>query len=331
MVDHLGIPLPVHHSLLEAYAVHEVGHTASQGSQLEIWVVVNLLILFKRRGGTLSDFAGIIVLIIGLCLRWRHAQRSRITGHSARLIYGHCTKGKRRVRGAQPAFDWAAPRQWWPGDDTLGPVIDLLAKVQSKTGPNYEDNPYLLPDIAVEVGQGVLQNSVWRMQPMQTDKFTRLFRGMLLAIGVPAAEAKKLSARSLRKVLPTMGQNFGIPSQAAESLGNWQDKPPGRPSDGHRLMPMSTLYALNKVSVAGENRLRIVAGMAAVSKRTLPQHVDYGSMPFLQPQALTSSHVREAALHWESLATLAAKHGSDIPASQQRPETTESPAGDVPP
>ena len=57
----------------------------------------------------------LVFTLVGICIRWRSAQRSVLEGVSGTLIIG-----KRRVQGSPPAFRWAAP--WTCGNVTCSHV-----------------------------------------------------------------------------------------------------------------------------------------------------------------------------------------------------------------
>ena len=60
---------------------------------------------------------------------------------------------------------------------------------------------------------------------MGSSKLLRLFRELILAVGVRQEAIRELSTRSLRKVLPKLGDILGTPATTADSPGIRQDKP----------------------------------------------------------------------------------------------------------
>ncbi len=49
------------------------------------------------------------VLMTAACIRFRHLQRSSLALITPTMLCGRCYRGKARVRGVRPAFDWRAP------------------------------------------------------------------------------------------------------------------------------------------------------------------------------------------------------------------------------
>ena len=310
---HLGVPMPVRHTLLSAFAVHDDNHAADQGEQIHLWIVANLILLVKRGQGAVSQFASLILIVIGICLRWRHAQRSQLQGVSDRFLKGRCTKGKRRVKGAQPPFEWASPRQWLPGEDTSALAISVLLKMAHRMGPAYEAAPFLIPDITVDKGGFIEYDSQWLDKPMQSSKFNRLFRQLLQKMGAPAEIANRLSAKCLRKVLPTIAGLLLVPAEAADSLGNWQDKSNTQDNKPERkLFAMSTLYAQDRTMCAGDNKLRVVSGFAMALAKQIPAKTRE-TMTFVSQDDLNNDHLRAMSLSWADLGEAAQSHGSNGP------------------
>ena len=155
---------PIDSPLLMDFRHKGMDHCAKQAGPLELVLVMGLLGA-AASGGPRVVFASLVILLLSACLRWTHAQRSCICRTTEKFVYGRCSRGKRRIQGTRPGFDWAAPRTWLRGSDVPGDVCSFLQRFWDEVSSTTAER-WLVPDLTMEKGYVITGDSVWLGWPM---------------------------------------------------------------------------------------------------------------------------------------------------------------------
>ena len=261
--EHIGYPFPLDDPLLADFAKPEVGHEVVQRPSLTMGACVGLVRMAQANAGTISQLARLVLLVVASGLRFGHIQRSRYQGMSTRLVLARCSRGKRKTRGTQPGFEWAAPRVLIPGADILGPLHPLLFDLPVR---ETTQEGFLVPDIVMEKGT-LSPASAWSPQPMPASKFLLVLRVLIQLMGIE--QAQRFSTRSLRRLLPSLALALQVPEEWKCALGDWVEhvrpNPSNKGSGASRpaVADMPLLYSDDRRATAGETKLTVwsVAGL----------------------------------------------------------------------
>ena len=302
--NHVGLNIPTTSPACLAYKKKDAGHTVDSGVPLQPWMVLNLVAIARRGYGTISTFAALVVLLLGACLRWRHAQRSHLEASFEHSLIFSCAKGKKRVEGLQPPFKFPVPTKWGQNldlDSVLGKFLQDMRASQVKEREKGPDQFYLVPDIKKERNKPFSESSQWTRKPMGTAKFTALLRTMIAKVGANREQVKRVTAKSLRKTMATAAEVFAFEPEMSNSLGNWQDIPRSQPLEGIKKVtnaaPMPTRYSGENVGTAHTSKTLVVQGLLLAScKKNSDLHVKHLEGDLLPPGSLTWDDIRQLSL-----------------------------------
>ena len=186
---------------------------------------------------------------------------ARIVEMTEDLVVFWCAKGKKRRQGVRESFRWATPRCWEPERDALAKAITLIRDVATKA-PEYQENPFLVPDLATDQSNRIGKNDSWLPRPMSYSKFVTLFREFITDI-TGDGSLKKLTFNALRRLTPTGADVLQFDDAMAAAIENWQDVPKG--GGGRRWSKMkdrmAVRYAGDAIRTAGHYKLRVVAAI----------------------------------------------------------------------
>jgi len=257
----LGLALNMESSLLEDFRHRDQGHELKQAEPLELEYATKIYEKAISDTGPLGIFAAMVILLLSACLRWRHAQRSHVTSMTSALVYGWCRQGKRREQGARPCFDWAAPRSWEAQSDVAGPLYEFY-KVYWKDNEGDKEGRWLVPDVTMEKGYVITDQSEWLPWRMSYGRFIGAFRSLLRGLGMKEDEAVKRTYYAIRRELPTGADVLALGDDEAYAVGNWQEIPKGLGSKRPRAQPsMPKTYAACKVTTGGLAKAKVVAAI----------------------------------------------------------------------
>ena len=91
-------------------------------------------------------------------------------------------------------------------------------------------------------------DSIWGPYLMSDYQFRSIMRAMFVMAGAPQDLARPLTIKSMRKFLPSGGENLFLPLELKAAIGNWVDNPKASAGNTTRLQPtMSQLYSAGKI------------------------------------------------------------------------------------
>lgn len=257
--DKLGFELGLNDPGLADYRFFTPGHVQTQAEEFQPWEFWRLLHLCHVLTGPMQMFASMVLTLLGICIRFAHAQRSVFVSIDALHVKGCCSMGKRRVQGSRPPFHFYVPRLYLPmGPSALDdPVARFYAfwmdyRVQVPTCN------YFIPDVRLVHGI-MVPSSTWTGKPMSYAKFTSLLQGLLVNIGHTPSEALARSTYCTRRFLPTAGDVLHLPSEDRAALGNWQEQAKGNVKQQPFQQTMQDRYAGNKDEGAGAIKRFVMA------------------------------------------------------------------------
>ena len=210
-----------------------------------------LIFLSLQRGvpaavNTPSIFVALVLTVLIGCVRFAHAQVSRVNRVTARFILFRCEAGKRKVDGVQEPFNWAVPRVLAPGIDLwhfLGPLYDLMP-----------DCSFVFPDLMVGKWSGLGKDTRWVQQAMTYERFSRLWRGLLTSLNFCEVWISSYTTYSLRRWLPTIAGALKFSREQKQAIGNWVEVPEAAEKDSRAIYPMSMKYDDDKDIMAGHTK-----------------------------------------------------------------------------
>ena len=282
----MGMPFDTRSSFAEAFKSARQGHQAKQAPELPAGALVVLIRQAgESEGSIINQFTRLVVLLTVGCVRFMHQGRSRIVSADQTYLTMRCSLGKSRTGGARRPFDWIVPRCLQQGVDTLGPLIGFFEELR-------EANPgakFLIPNIKMRKdGRTVIfdEQAKWDFSSgMKYGKFVELLQGLLLAIGMPRDEVLRASYNTLRRALPSIGEEASFDQAEMQSLSNWTEVVKVNSDSSRTPMrashPTSRLYAGGKWITAAINRHKavILVHMIAAALKLDTQAVKWDSIP----------------------------------------------------
>ena len=141
--NHLDIPLPLQHPLVQDFRLYEAGHKEEAAPVIPPWLFLRWVVMTRTESGTIALVLSMLLWACAACIRFEHIARCETTDWTEQRMFGWCKKGKARVRGARPGFAWAVPRVL-NGIDFLKPLFDILHQKDVKAG--------IFPDVVLRSG-----------------------------------------------------------------------------------------------------------------------------------------------------------------------------------
>lgn len=247
----LGISMPLESPLVVDFRFAPQGHQTKQATPLPLREWHKLVDLACTGASVAAEAASFMLLVAGACVRFRHAQRSRMLPERSGLFVAQCLKGKRRSQGVRPAFAWASPNAWGPESQALQPAKDVLRRIQPEADA-YEEHPFLMPQLAPGPRGLLSEGAVWLPRPMTYHGMRRLVAALLRHIETPQPD--EYSYYSFRRFLPTVADILGLDEDQSAAIGNWQDVPRAAGQQAAKAVPterMAKRYAEDRVASAG--------------------------------------------------------------------------------
>ena len=99
----VGVPFPTQADFVVGFKLAPTGHASTPAPTLQPWTLPRLLQWNLRQSGTTRASGQLVALIITGCVRFRHAQRSKMLSITADTITFRCRLGKSKVRGRETA------------------------------------------------------------------------------------------------------------------------------------------------------------------------------------------------------------------------------------
>ena len=291
----VGLPLPISDGLVEAWASPVNEHVVQPRTPLALALFWAMLKALKTANGSIASFLTWTVVLLISCLRFAHGMRS----HSLRLQDGFlraiCARGKRRVQGRYPPFEWALPAQVTQTIDLSRQLLLDWAELERElqAPPNF-----IVQDLAVPPGQQLCATTPRIAKPMPLLKFNALLRAVGLGLGAKPEEAEKLSSYSLRRILPTAAEVMQFAPHECQALGNWAEIPAtasSAPVKAKAAVGMAQRYADDQVASAAHIKAQVVTSLhQAMLKSAQPALCTWQDIRLhVPPRAVVYEHVNQ--------------------------------------
>jgi hypothetical protein len=290
--------LPLDRHLCAKFKLHADSHSVVQAEELQPWEFHNMVAVALRSTGTLHILYVINVFVAMACVRFEHIQRSGVSKSEPVPVFA-CSKGKRRVQGARPGFEWTAPCLTHKQLELTAAVIAFWQEnVEGVASANF-----LIPAIQLDASDlfTVTSDTPFVVdKPMSRRQFMEIFKGHLVAAGVAPDKAQLAKYNKLRRFLPTGANVFMFDDSDAQAIGNWTEVPRGGLSDrvrrGHAKNLMAHRYAGNKVLRSRRLKQHVLDLLAKVMKEIWRRKPDVAPHPesrLLAPGSITWELVSE--------------------------------------
>jgi hypothetical protein len=290
--EKLGVPFPFDDPVLAAWFRPCVNHVVKQQAPLAIVVFFRLLDL-AGGGGTVGLFCKYTLLLLVMCLRFAHLQRSARLRRDGPWLRGTCLMGKRRVGWQRPPFDWAGPDCLVQGQSLFAEVLVVCGEMSGAvTGELF----WVIPDMVIT--KGVLDRSSPLLpRPMSLPKFIQILQALLKSMGMSDVEVRMFTSYALRRFLPSAADVLRCSTEEKQMIGNWQEvvSTAAAAKEDRAQQSMHARYADDKVGTAADIKARVLLGLAKV-------RTERGS-PDFQWQAIRDSRVTWASLASATLPT----------------------------
>jgi hypothetical protein len=280
----VGVPLPLLDPAVSSWSTRDPEYSLQQRTPLPIFVFVQALKLAQSAVGTISRFAKFVLLLLMACLRYKHlniSMRLRIVND---FLRGTCPRGKRRVQGSRPAFDWACPLGLAKDKPILAELVILQQEFREKLG---KEPGFVIPDIVLDPNGKVSSSSKILLQPMPLPKFIRVLQSFCLACGMDQATAKNVTSYGLRRFLPTVAGSVKLPEHLAEAIGDWQQSASAKAAP----QSMSTRYNDDKVLMAADVKARLLMCIGQKVKQLQSADISWNE--------LRAAYVWEDVCRWQ--------------------------------
>jgi len=168
-------------------------------------------------------------------------------------------------------------------------VIEVLVGLSEKGA-----EPGILPDIIL-AGGGSWKKFPWSSEPIGSNKFQDVLDTVL---SKSRASGKHVTFKSLRCLLPTLGNVFKISDSDAQSLSNWQEMATGAGGDGKRpkaSFPMSRRYASGVLERAALVKQDLLERFFALASSWVSQGCALDAEGFMAPDAWTWHNFQDQA------------------------------------
>ena len=298
---HVGLRLPTNDPSNEGFKRAQQGHQVDSGTTVDPWVMANLTALSCQGRGIVSELAAMTVIFLGGCVRFAHAQRSKLVEVTDTALVFFCGMGKVRKNGVRPPFHWPVPRVWF-GVDVGGRLAPFWTELRKRLEVTEAlEFPYLVPDIACKKGAPLDGGTNWYYDKSLSDaKFSGLLKSILLECQVPRGVALSITGKSLRKFEASAGDAFEFDAEFKNAMGNWQGVP-GNTANSVKVKDqtaMPTTYSVLGLQNAYKAKKLVSAGTFIVMEKLagpdLSRHLEKGL--FVKAGVVTWEHVISAQL-----------------------------------
>jgi hypothetical protein len=257
--SHLGMPFHTDHSATEVFTSHRAGHVSSQAEVLAIPIVIRLLELAtgfcdSKSEGAISQIVRMALVFLASSTRHKHFRISTFLGADERFLHFKCIKGKRRVKGTRPGFEWSVARFLVAGKDILGGLIPLFEALQA-SNPDVSIPP--MPDPHVRKDCPLTNDATFAPRPMSFNKFTRLLQGLLQMTGGCSFHPGGITTYAFRRFCITIANSCRFHPEDEAAIGNWVETISVKDGSSTRRTCFSTRnhYAGAKTQAAADVRL----------------------------------------------------------------------------
>ncbi|MCS5675744.1 MAG: hypothetical protein NZ605_12135, partial [Acidimicrobiales bacterium] len=257
--SHLGMPFHTDHSAAEVFTSHRAGHVSSQAEVLAIPIVIRLLELAtgfcdSKSEGAISQIVRMALVFLASSTRHKHFRISVFLGADERFLHFKCLKGKRRIKGTRPGFEWSVARFLVAGKDILGGLIPLFEALRA-SNPDASIPP--MPDPHVRKDCPLTNDATFSPRPMSFNKFTRLLQGLLQMTGGCGFHPDGITTYAFRRFCITIANSCRFHPEDEAAIGNWVETISVKDGSSTRRTCFSTRthYAGAKTQAAADVRL----------------------------------------------------------------------------
>ncbi|CAE8654875.1 unnamed protein product, partial [Polarella glacialis] len=263
---YVGIPFHLSDPSVCSFKTKDAGHSEEPVPPIDVMTFDRMLSLSLALQGSISIFAGFVILMLSACLRFAHLQRSTLLHIQDGCLVGTCSRGKRRVAGVRPPFDWATPLMIQPGRNPFAQILLVHGELRQRMG---REPAFAIPDTVIVNGR-LSASSAILPKPMSLPKFTEIFQSLLRGFQLPEKEILSFASYSLRRFLPTLADIFMMEPEQRAAIGNWIETPhSSAASSGSSARPKAQLtmaqrYSQDKCITAGyvKQRALVMLSMA---------------------------------------------------------------------
>jgi hypothetical protein len=289
--------------------VHKPGRAATDGKvtaeqqapvcEPELLVYLEQRATELRRAGDwrFSIVLGALIESYG-CLRFAHLQRSNLKQRNAAAFTGECFRGKARVAGTRPGFQWQCPSVGITGIPIAVWIFEAW-KRWHKVRPQHLG-------IACDYITG---NAVSLAQ------YNTVIKEILApALDEDSASAPSVSSYSFRRILPTLADIRQLPWEKRTPLGGWKTQG-GRDKD-KSAMPIR--YADRKditEQAIKVTAVRVLAAAVQIAERPATWEAVRAALPKVDTAAIEQKVEQDVAVEEEVIMASGASAG---PATQRR-------------
>ncbi|CAE8612721.1 unnamed protein product [Polarella glacialis] len=263
---YVGIPFHLSDPSVCSFKTKDAGHSEEPVPPIDVMTFDRMLSLSLALQGSISIFAGCVILMLSACLRFARLQRSTLLRIQDGCLVGTCSRGKRRVAGVRPPFDWATPLVIQPGRNPFAQILLMHSELRQRMGC---EPAFAIPDMAIVNGR-LSASSAILPKPMSLPKFTEIFQSLLRGFQLPEKQILSFASYSLRRFLPTLADIFMMEPEHRAAIGNWIETPnSSAASSGSSTRPKAQLtmaqrYSQDKCITAGyvKQRALVMLSMA---------------------------------------------------------------------
>jgi hypothetical protein len=267
----VGVPLPMQDPAVASWSTRDPEYTLHQRTPLPIFVFVQAFKLAQSAVGTISRFAKFVLLLLMACLRYKHLNISMRLRIEDNFLRGTCPRGKRRVQGSRPAYDWACPLGLAKDKPILAELVIMQREFEEALG---KEPGFVIPDIVLDPFGKVSSTSKILLQPMPLPKFIRVLQSFCLACGMDQAAARDVTSYGLRRFLPTVAGSIKLPEHLAEAIGDWQQSASAKAAP----QSMSARYNDDKVLMAADVKARLLMCIGQKAKQLQSADISWDTM-----------------------------------------------------
>ena len=130
--DHVGVPFPINERIITDFKKAGQSHEISPALPVALILWFRMIAVARASKGAISVFVRLLLLITMACARYKHVQDSTLLETTDRWFRFKRAKGKRRVQGVCPPFDYLVPRIAAPDLDIGPPLVRLWESLASQ-------------------------------------------------------------------------------------------------------------------------------------------------------------------------------------------------------
>ena len=218
-----GLRFPMEHPTLLQFKGAEVTHVPKQTTPFSPqFGALFLGAMCLIPAGAVAIFSQIVALFMLSGVRWKHFQLSTFMEKKGGFLVFRCWRGKRRVGGLRPSFDWAVCRWLRDGTDMFKDLPTFFEKLQS--GMEGE-KAFLCPDVDAGTG-GMTNETNFKKKKISDSRFLELVRGLIVFLNLgDEIPANGIKTYTFRRYLTTLALALRLGSSDRAAIGDWLEKP----------------------------------------------------------------------------------------------------------